>query len=244
MLVIPSVDIKDGRCVKLIKGKPGSGRVISQDPIEVAKRWEEEGAELLHLIDLDAAITGSKGNRKIVENILREVKVPVEVGGGVRTVETASSLIKAGAEWVIMGTAAVENPDIAAETARVIGPSRLIIAIDSEEAGVLVRGWTQQTYLSTLRALEYFQDLKVAAFLYTDVKVEGTLSGVDLKSVERLASYTDRPIIYSGGITSLREVGALAKLGLKGAVIGRALYDGYFTLKEAMDVAKSTSGYS
>jgi phosphoribosylformimino-5-aminoimidazole carboxamide ribotide isomerase len=242
MLVIPSVDIKDGRCVKLVRGKPGSGRMISEDPLKVAKGWEEEGAEILHLIDLDAAISGDEKNRGIVRRILAEVRIPVEIGGGVRTVETASALIEAGAEWVILGTAAIENPHLVSQVARVIEPSQLIIAIDSEDARVLTRGWTQRTQLSTGEALEYFRDLGVAAFLYTDVRVEGTLHGIDREGIERLIRSTKRPIIYSGGIASLQEIRTLAQIGLKGAVVGRALYDGNFTLREAMNVARTATG--
>ncbi len=242
MLVIPSVDIKDGRCVKLVRGRPGSGRVISDDPLEVAKSWEKEGAEILHLIDLDATISGDARNRGVVKRILREARIPVEVGGGVRTVEVASALIEAGAEWVIMGTAAIENPDLVSEVVKVIEPSRLIIAIDSEDARVLTRGWTQRTQLSTMGATAYFQNLKVAAFLYTDVRVEGTLQGIDRGGIEMLIRSTEKPVIYSGGITTLQEIRTLAQLGLKGAVVGRALYDGYFTLREAMDVVRTTEG--
>jgi len=241
VIVIPSVDIKDGRCVKLIRGKPGSGRVISDDPLEVAKSWEEEGAEILHLIDLDAAISGDERNREIIKHILAEMKIPVEVGGGIRTVEKALALLEAGAEWVIMGTAAVENPTLVSEVAEVINASHLILAIDSEGARVLTRGWTQRTQLSTEEAVKWFRDLKLAAFLYTDVKVEGTLRGIDDEGIRRLIAATETPIIYSGGITSLQDVRTLAQLGLRGAVVGRALYDGHFTLREAIDVVQAAA---
>jgi len=236
MDIIPSVDIRDGRCVKLVQGKPGTGLNVSSDPLEVAVKWQEQGAKRLHIIDLDAAIAGSQQNRRIVQRILGVLKIPAEVGGGVRSKEYADFLLKAGARWVILGTAAVERPRFVAELTENILPDRLIVAIDSKQGSVLTDGWTKDTGQPTQTLLNKFENIGVGGFLYTDVEVEGTLRGVQVRDIKRLVQATRIPIIYAGGISSIQDLLRLTETGIKGAVIGMALYKGKFTLQEAMEV--------
>ncbi|MFQ5998369.1 MAG: 1-(5-phosphoribosyl)-5-[(5-phosphoribosylamino)methylideneamino]imidazole-4-carboxamide isomerase [Candidatus Bathyarchaeia archaeon] len=237
MLIIPSVDISEGKCVKLVQGKLGSGRQISSDPIDVARMWERSGAKTLHVIDLDAAIHGDKENRGVIARLLKQVHIPVQVGGGIRTGEQSSFYVNEGARWIIVGTAAIENPEFMSTAVSAVGSSRIIVAIDSRKGIVVTRGWTSESQTLTLGALSYFALLDPAAVLYTDVEVEGTLVGLNIDHVQSLASSSSVPLIYSGGISSLDEIRALSKTEVKAVVIGRALYDGRFTLAEAQEAA-------
>ncbi len=231
--IIPSVDIKDGKCVKLVQGKLGSGRTISEDPVSVAIWWENEGAKILHVVDLDGAFSGERTNWNIVFKILNSVAVPVEVGGGIRSVDDAQSMLGAGARWIIVGTAAVEDPRALSDMFSLLGPSKIIIAIDSRGGKVLRHGWTVEGAESALELVEKFQGLTPAALLYTDVEVEGRQAGVDMETVKKLVSAAKIPVIYSGGIASLQDLVSLARIGVYGAVVGSALYQEKFTLREA-----------
>lgn len=239
MLIIPSVDISGGKCVKLVQGKSGSGREISTDPVEVARMWERQGAKVLHVVDLDAAMYVEKDNHAVIARILREVNIQVQVGGGIRTTENARLYVNDGARWVIVGTAAIENPDFVSEAANAVGSSRIIVAVDSRKGVVVTRGWTSESQTLTLGALSYFATLDIAAVLYTDVEVEGSLKGLNIDHIQSLASSSSIPLIYSGGISSLEDVRALSETDVKAAVVGRALYDGRFTLQAAQEAAGS-----
>ncbi|KYH38694.1 MAG: 1-(5-phosphoribosyl)-5-[(5-phosphoribosylamino)methylideneamino] imidazole-4-carboxamide isomerase [Candidatus Hecatellales archaeon B24] len=238
MEVIPSVDVKNGKCVKLVRGKPGSGRIISEDPVEAALEWERLGARRLHLVDLDAALYGGRGNREVILEIVRRVSIPVEVGGGVRSLQDAGEILRAGAQWIIFGTAAFKNPGAVYKTVETYGAERVMVAIDSAGGKVLVEGWTGYASASLFEALKTYERLGIYAFLYTDVAVEGTLEGVRLERVRRLVEASSQPIIYAGGVSSLEDLERLKGTGVIGVVVGRALYDGRFTLEEAEKVAE------
>jgi len=233
VLIIPSIDISKGKCVKLIEGKPKTGITISDQPIEIAKFWETQGAKVLHVIDLDGAFSGKPQNIPVIMRILNEVDLPIEVGGGIRKVKDAVRLVNAGVKWVIVGTAILENKSFLRELLATISPEHVIIALDSKKGKVLKRGWTVSTGFSPEKIVEDFQDSGVAAFLYTDVGVEGKLSGIQLKAVEKLVHSTKKPIIYSGGISAIRDLLNLAKIGVQATVIGMALYTGKLSLREA-----------
>jgi len=233
MLVIPSVDIKDGKCVKLIQGKPGSGAVISNDPVQIAKRWEKEGAKILHVIDLDGAFTGKRKNWPIVAKLLKGVNMPVQVGGGIRNLDEALETLDAGAQWAIIGTTAIEDPSFMLGLVKFVDPSQLIIALDSRRGKVLKHGWTAESEESPTELAERYQRFNIAAYLYTEVEAEGRVEGVNIQSVKSLVSSTKIPVIYSGGISSLQDLKELMQAGAYGAVIGSALYKGVFSLKEA-----------
>ncbi len=242
MLVIPSVDIKDGKCVKLIQGKPGSGAVISSDPVSIAKRWEKEGAKILHVIDLDGSFTGKRKNWPIVAELLKEINIPVQVGGGIRNIDEALKTLAAGAQWVIIGTTAIENPNFMQSLVKCVDPSQLIIALDSRKGKVLKHGWTEKSGISPIELAKEYQRFQTAAYLYTKVEAEGKVQGINIKEVKNLISSTKIPIIYSGGISSLQDLKELMQAGAYGAVIGSALYKGIFSLKEAKStVEKKTN---
>jgi len=229
----------NGKCVKLVQGKPETGIEVSNDPVKVAEVWEREGAEVLHVVDLDAAIFGIKRNRKIVEEILGKVKIPVEVGGGIRSLEDVISLIRAGAQWVILGTMVLERPETVHELLKNVKPSQLIIAFDFRKNMVLTRGWTVETSHSIIELIEFFEPMNVAAFLLTDVEVEGTLQGVKLQNLFKLTKATRIPIIYAGGVSSVEEILELFRLGVKGVVLGRALYEQRLKLRETVEYVKN-----
>ncbi|MFH1328129.1 MAG: HisA/HisF-related TIM barrel protein, partial [Candidatus Bathyarchaeota archaeon] len=173
--------------------------------------------------------------------IVRQMNIPVEVGGGIRTPKDATFFIEAGANWVIVGTSIIEKPVFLNEIMKKVDPKQIIIAIDSRNNRILTRGWIQKTEQSPKIALKMFQDCNIAAFLYTDVAVEGMMQGINLSNVTKLIDATEIPIIYAGGISSLSDVKSLAKIGAKGAVIGRAFYDASFTLREAEEAMKNAS---
>jgi phosphoribosylformimino-5-aminoimidazole carboxamide ribotide isomerase len=233
LLIIPSIDISKGKCVKLIGGKPKTGIIVSDQPLEIAKFWEAQGAKALHIIDLDGAFSGKPQNLPIIMRILNEVNLPIEVGGGIRDVEDATMLIKAGAKWVIIGTAILENKGFLSELLATISPEHVIIALDSKKGKVLKHGWTVSTKFSPIEIIENLQNSDVAAFLYTDVGAEGKLSGIQLKAVEKLVHSTKKPIIYSGGVSTIRDLVSLAKIGVHAAVIGMAFYTGKLSLRDA-----------
>ncbi|MFQ5762396.1 MAG: 1-(5-phosphoribosyl)-5-[(5-phosphoribosylamino)methylideneamino]imidazole-4-carboxamide isomerase [Candidatus Bathyarchaeia archaeon] len=237
MNILPSVDIHRGRCVKLVQGKPSTGLTLSASPLEVAFKWEAEGARMLHVVDLDGAMEGSKANRPAISEILGQARVPVEVGGGIRTVEDVCYYLDRGARWVILGTAAVEGTNFLEAVTATVDGGRIIVALDFSGNAVLTRGWSSSTRLSRKQALERFRNTDVYGFLVTNVGVEGTLRGVDFKLVQELVAEAWKPLIYSGGVAKLQDIRGLATVGVESVVIGRALYDGRFTLSEAQAVA-------
>lgn len=238
MSIIPSVDIKDGRCVKLIQGKPGSGMVISDDPVSTARMWERLGAKVIHVVDLDGALEGGRRNWAIVSRMLKEVNVPIEVGGGIRDVGDVGEVIKAGARWAILGTVAVEEQGAVESICRVIDPKKIIIALDSRGGKVVTRGWTANQGISPVSLARRYERLGVAAYLYTAVEVEGTGKRVDLEGARELVSSTKIPVIYSGGVSSVRDLVELSRVGARGVVVGSALYKRNFTLREAEEVVE------
>ena len=233
VLIIPSIDISKGKCVKLVGGKPKTGLTISGQPVEIAKFWETQGAKVLHVVDLDGAFSGEPQNTPVIMRILNEVNLPIEVGGGIRKVKDAARLVNAGAKWVIVGTAVLENKSFLRELLAVVSPEHVIIALDSKKGKVLKRGWTVSTRFSPEETIENFRDSDIAAFLYTDVRAEGKLSGIQLKTVEKLVHSTKTPIIYSGGISAIHDLVNLAKIGVHATVIGMALYTGKLSLQDA-----------
>ncbi len=238
MLVIPAVDIKAGKCVRLRQGRADAVTVFDDDPVAAAKRWEAEGAEYLHVVDLDGAFEGKPANLAIVKQIIKAVKVKVEVGGGIRTDADVEELLGAGADRVIIGTKAAESFDwVKALIAK--HPRRVAIGVDVKDGFVAVRGWVETSALSPFDLLDIFGDCPVAAYIYTDVLRDGIRTGPNLDATRDFASEASAPVIASGGVSSLDDLRALAKAGIHGAICGRALYDGAFTLAEAIAAAKA-----
>ncbi|MEF8806987.1 1-(5-phosphoribosyl)-5-[(5-phosphoribosylamino)methylideneamino]imidazole-4-carboxamide isomerase [Natronomonas sp.] len=232
--VIPAVDMQDGQVVQLVGGERGTGTEYG-DPVEAAERWVEAGAETLHLVDLDGAFEGDRGNAPAVEAILEAVETDVQLGGGIRTAADATGLLELGVDRVILGTAAVENPDIVGEISDEY-PGTVMVSLDAKGGEVVVSGWTEGTGLDPAEAAARYEELGAGAILFTDVDVEGQLGGIRREPVERVVEAVDIPVVASGGVSTLDDVRALKAVGAAAVVVGTALYEGRFTLEEAMAV--------
>jgi phosphoribosylformimino-5-aminoimidazole carboxamide ribotide isomerase len=232
--VVPAVDMQDGQVVQLVGGERGTGKEYG-DPVEAAERWVDAGAETLHLVDLDGAFEGERANAPAVEAILNAVDTDVQLGGGIRTVEDATDMLELGVDRVILGTAAVENPDIVAEVSEEY-PGTVMVSLDAKGGEVVVSGWTEGTGLDPAEAAARYEELGAGAILFTDVDVEGQLEGIRREPVERVVEAVDIPVVASGGVATLDDVRALKEVGAAAVVVGTALYEGRFTLEEAMAV--------
>lgn len=236
MEIIPSVDIARGRCVKRVRGVEGTGLDLG-DPVEQALRWEGEGARRLHVVDLDGASEGRPVNDGVIREILRRTSIPVQVGGGVRGLEHAAGYLEAGARWIILGTAVVEEPELLEMIVDALGGERVIAALDYDERGrIVARGWRIRTGRSLLEEALRLDGLGLAAFLCTYTPLEGTMRGVDAETMRRLTELVETPVIYAGGIRSIQDLILLRDAGVYGAVLGMALYRGEISLREAMRV--------
>lgn len=240
MIVIPAVDLLNGKAVRLFQGDPDRKTIFSHDPVQVALRWFQEGAERLHVVDLDGSFEGFPRNRDLVEAIVEAIPIPVQLGGGIRDLDTARAYMDAGVERIILGTAAVEDPSLVAELcAR--WPGRVAVAIDARGGRVTVRGWREETSLYAVDLARQWEETGVAAFIYTDVDRDGTERGVNLEATRALVQGVRVPVIASGGVASLGDLRALAPLardGLRGVIVGKALYTGALELKQAMAVLR------
>ena len=238
MIVIPAIDLKDGRCVRLRQGRMQDETVYSQDPSEVARRWETEGAQLLHVVDLNGAVEGTPRNRAAIESILKAVTIPVQVGGGIRTLEMIESYLSSGVERVVLGTAVVRDQPLLAAACRRF-PGRVIVGVDAKGGKVAVQGWTDVADLDAADFVVRLAGLPVYAVIYTDIARDGMLEGPNLESLRRMADACPVPLIASGGITRTEDLRLLRAIGPKviGAILGKALYEGLLDLRSAMAAA-------
>lgn len=235
MLIIPAVDIKGGKCVQLVQGEPGTEQVIIENPVNVAKEWEKMGARILHIIDLDGAF-GDKGNIDIIKKIVESVDVPVQVGGGIRTKEDAENLLKMGVNRIILGTMAVENPQIVQDLSKKYGKERIIVALDSKDSKVVVKGWTEKTPKSAPEFGKIFEEYGAGGILFTNVDYEGLLKGFDTEPLIELLNAVNIPVIYAGGVTSIEDIRKLSETSVSGVVVGSALYKGKIEFQEALKI--------
>jgi phosphoribosylformimino-5-aminoimidazole carboxamide ribotide isomerase len=226
MIIIPAVDIQDGKCAQLVQGKPETAKYYG-DPVQVAKEWEAKGAKQLHLIDLDAAL-GRGDNLDVVHRVAESLDIPIQFGGGIRSLTYASIVLNAGIDKIILGSAAVKDPDIVKTLAKEYGKERIIVAVDSLGGRVVIKGWTETTEHQTEYIIKKLKDY-CFAFLVTDVDKEGLMEGIDLEEFKSLVA-TGAKICASGGITTQEDIKALDKLGVWGCVVGKALYEGKIKL--------------
>jgi phosphoribosylformimino-5-aminoimidazole carboxamide ribotide isomerase len=232
--VVPAVDMQDGEVVQLVQGERGTERTYG-DPVEAAQRWIEQGAETLHLVDLDGAFEGERENAAAVERVLDAVAVDVQLGGGIRTATDATDLLDRGVDRVILGTAAVENPDIVGEISEA-HPGAVMVSLDAKDGEVVVSGWTEGTGLDPAEAAARYEELGAGAILFTDVDVEGQLAGVQTDRVREVVEAVEIPVVASGGVATLDDVRALRDAGAAAVIVGTALYEGEFTLEEAKEI--------
>lgn len=244
MIVIPAIDLKDGKCVRLSQGRIDRETVYSEDPLRMARHWEAKGAERLHLVDLNGAFAGRPFHRDLIGEILRAVQIPVEVGGGIRSMETIEDYLRCGARWVILGTAALRDRPLLKEACRRF-PGQIILGIDAKGGRVALEGWTEETSVSANELVSQVEGIGLSAIIFTDVERDGMASGLNIESTRRLARSTSVPVIASGGLSRLEEIEALMALeeeGVVGVVVGRALYTGAIDLEEAIRLTKERAG--
>jgi phosphoribosylformimino-5-aminoimidazole carboxamide ribotide isomerase len=238
VIVIPAIDLKDGRCVRLRQGRMQEETVYSQEPAEVARRWAEEGAQVLHVVDLNGAVEGTPRNRPMIEAILKAVTVPVQVGGGIRTLDMIDSYLSAGVERVVLGTAVIRDRTLLTEACNRY-PGRVLVGVDAKGGKVAVQGWTDVADLDAADFVGRLSGLGVYAVIYTDIARDGMLEGPNVEGLRRIVAACPVPLIASGGITRAEDLRQLRSLGPKviGAILGKALYEGLLDLRSAMAAA-------
>ena len=233
MLIMPAVDIKNGKCVQLVQGEPGSEMVEIENPEKVAKHWEDLGAKNIHVIDLDGTINGI-ASFDIIKNILNEVSVPIQLGGGIRSLEYARQLLDLDIERLIIGTMGIQHPETITKLSEEYGSDRIMISLDSKDNKVVIKGWQEKIDKSATEISKEFQDLGAGSILFTNVDVEGLLGGFYTDPVVDLVNSVDIPVVYSGGVTTLDDLKQLQSTGAKGVVIGSALYKDKIKLEDAL----------
>jgi phosphoribosylformimino-5-aminoimidazole carboxamide ribotide isomerase len=246
MLIIPAIDLKDGKCVRLKQGAMDKATVFSDDPAATAKRWLESGARRLHVVDLNGAAAGRPKNDAAIRAIVDAVgsKLPIQLGGGIRDLDTIEKLIDAGVGYVIIGTAAVKTPGFLHEACTAF-PGHVMVSLDAKDGKVAVDGWSKMTGHEVLDLAKKFQDYGVEAIIYTDIGRDGMLTGVNIEATVKLAQVLSVPVIASGGINGLDDVKALCKVeheGITGAITGRAIYEGKLEFAAAQKLADQLSG--
>lgn len=238
MLIIPAIDLRGGKCVRLTQGQRDKEIIYSDDPIRVANQWKNQGAKYLHVVDLDGAFEGEPKNLDIIKKIVKTIDIPIEVGGGIRTDKTALMLLESGVDRIIIGTRAVDSPEWVYDLCKKF-PARIAVGIDAINGKVAVKGWTSLSESSILDVAKEVEKAKPRAIIFTNIKKDGMLEGPDITTARELALAVKTPIIVSGGITSLADVEELSALPIEGMIIGKALYTGSILLSEAIKIVRN-----
>ncbi len=240
MLIIPAVDIKQGRCVRLLQGRMDAETCFSDEPWQMALKWENQGAELIHLVDLDGAVEKKVKNLDAIKKIITEVKAPVQVGGGIRSAETVEMYLDLGVSRVIIGSEALYNPEFVRDVCKKF-PGRIVVAIDARDGLVAVEGWTETSGTKAVDLAKKFEQTGVAAINFTDISRDGMQTGPNIIETEKLAEAVNIPVVASGGVSSIKDIEnllPLEKKGVTGVITGRALYEKTLDLKEAIKISK------
>ena len=236
MIIFPAIDLKDGNCVRLVQGRMDDETIFNLNPSEQAKKFEEAGFKWIHVVDLNGAIEGRPKNIYSVQKIIKSVKVPIQLGGGVRDIKTAEAWIEAGVSRIIVGTIAVKKPKIVQEMCKLF-PGKIAVGLDANEGKVAINGWIKKTKTPAVDVAKKFEDAGISAIIYTDISRDGLLEGANVEETVKLAEAVRIPIIASGGVTNLADVQAYKNSGkISGVVIGRALYDNKFTPAEVLGI--------
>lgn len=241
MLVIQAIDLRRGKCVRLVQGKVERETIFSQEPLSIARLWQHGGAKLIHIIDLDGALTGTPKNHDIIFKIVKALKIPVQLGGGLRSIEMIDSVLKKGVERVILGTMSLDKNFIIEACEKF--KDRIMVGIDTRGGWVAVKGWKETSNARPIVLAKSLYKLGIKRFLYTNVKRDGTMKGPNIDAIRTMVRSLKAPIIASGGVSCLEDIGKLKRLsqqyGLEGVVVGRAIYTGAVDLKEAIKLADS-----
>ena len=237
MLIMPAVDIKNGKCVQLVQGKPGSEMVEIENPENVALHWQDLGAKNIHVIDLSGTIDGET-SFNVIKKILKEVSVPIQLGGGIRDLDYAKKLLDLDIERIIIGTMGIQHPESITQLSEEYGSERIMISLDSKDNKVVIKGWQEKIDKSPVELSQEFKDHGAGSILFTNVDVEGLLGGFYTDPVVNLKNSVDIPVVYSGGITTIEDIKKLNATGVEGIVIGSALYKDKIDLTEALKYQK------
>ena len=240
MIVIPAVDLKDGRCVRLSQGRMDQESVYSEHPVEMAKHWESKGAERLHVVDLNGAVMGKPFHRSLIREIAQSVQIPIEVGGGIRDLATIEDYLSSGVRWVILGTAAFQNRSVIEEACR-RRAGKVILGIDAKGGKVAIQGWNEVVSLEAIDLAKQYEGMGLSAIIFTDIERDGMGTGLNFQSTRNLARSTSIPVIASGGVSRTEDIERLLELeseGVIGVIVGRALYTGSVKLEEAIRLAQ------
>lgn len=241
MVIIPAIDLKNGQCVRLVQGDFKRVTVYSENPVEIARLWQEHGAERIHIVDLDGSLAGAPRNRDVIRNIVNAVGAPVQVGGGVRDMRTIETYIEMGVEWVILGTMALKDRNFIKEACNHFR-NRVILGIDANAGKIAIQGWTEQTSASAVEMAKSYEGYGLAAIIYTDIARDGMETGVNTEATKALAEAVDIPVIASGGVSGMSDIERILEIeifGVTGVIIGKALYTGAISLKDAISRAKN-----
>jgi len=241
MKLIPAIDLMNGKCVRLFKGDFNKRKNFSKEPHEQARFWESEGAECMHIVDLDAAKSGNPSNDETIKEIAKTVNIPIQIGGGIRSQERIQQLFSYGIDKVIMGTSAIENKELVKDLSNKF-PGRIIVGIDAKDGRVSTRGWLEQSNILATDLVKEFSSFKIANFIVTDINTDGTLEGTNEVFIRDILNITDIPVIASGGIGSISDLLSLIKFesyGLYGVIVGKALYENKFRINEANKILSS-----
>ena len=232
MIIFPAIDIKDNKCVRLIQGDFNKVTVYSEDPLKMAKKWEDEGAEFLHLVNLDGARDGGFANKESIEKIAKNINIPLQLGGGIRDVERVKYLLDLGLNRVILGTVAVEKPELIKELLDLYGKERIVVGIDAKDGKVATRGWEVVSQVDSIELCKELEKMGLKTLVYTDVAKDGMLEGPNFDVYEKLSKETGLQIVVSGGVSSMEDIERLKKLKPYGLIIGKAFYDNLLDFKE------------
>ncbi|HLD29876.1 MAG TPA: 1-(5-phosphoribosyl)-5-[(5-phosphoribosylamino)methylideneamino]imidazole-4-carboxamide isomerase [bacterium] len=234
MIIIPSIDLRAGKCVRLIEGKLENEIVYSGDPVFVAQMYKAEGAKRIHIVDLDGAFAGYPKNLDMIEKIRAKVELILDMGGGLRSVETMEMVLKKGVDRIVLGTVAIHRPELLDQALAKFGKEKVTVAVDERDGFVHVAGWKEETLLKTEDFIGTLEKKGVGEIIFTEISRDGALQGVALERIKQVMKFTSMQIIISGGVTSMKDLEDIAKLNPFGAVIGRAYYTGNISLKEAI----------
>jgi phosphoribosylformimino-5-aminoimidazole carboxamide ribotide isomerase len=243
LIIIPAIDIKGGQCVRLAQGDFDRVTVYADNPVDMALTWAQKGAELIHIVDLDGSVAGLPKNREIILDIAGKVKIPIEVGGGIRNMETIHLYLENGVASVVLGTAALQDEDFVREACK-SHPGKIILGIDALDGQVAIRGWTQKTGQNAVDLARHYEKSGLKAIIYTDIQRDGMETGVNIEATRSLAKAVDIPVIASGGVATIADIDkllAVTDCKIHGVIVGRALYTGAISLEDAIAKTKEAS---